>query len=83
MVREHGRSNVPYRTHARPEFCDDRNRGGAGQAIGADANRRWVDQTPLGRLGRPEDVADLVLYLTSGGGELHHQPRSAMSLAAC
>ena len=53
------------------------------QAIGSAANRRWVDQTPLGRLGRPEDVADLVLYLTSGGGELHHQPRSAMSLAAC
>ena len=35
------------------------------QAIGEDANRRWVEQTPLGRLGRPEEVADLVLYLTS------------------
>jgi 3-oxoacyl-[acyl-carrier protein] reductase len=35
------------------------------QAIGEDANRRWVDQTPMGRLGRPEEVADLVLYLTS------------------
>jgi 3-oxoacyl-[acyl-carrier protein] reductase len=35
------------------------------QAIGEDANSRWVDQTPMGRLGRPEEVADLVLYLTS------------------
>jgi 3-oxoacyl-[acyl-carrier protein] reductase len=35
------------------------------QAIGADANRRWMDQTPMGRLGRPKEVADLVLYLTS------------------
>jgi 3-oxoacyl-[acyl-carrier protein] reductase len=35
------------------------------QAIGAEANKRWVEQTPLGRLGRPEEVADLVLYLTS------------------
>ena len=35
------------------------------QAIGAAANRRWVEQTPLGWLGRPEEVADLVLYLTS------------------
>ena len=35
------------------------------QAIGADANTRWVDQTPMGRLGRPKEVADLVLYLTS------------------
>ena len=35
------------------------------EAIGEDANKRWVDQTPMGRLGRPEEVADLVLYLTS------------------
>ena len=35
------------------------------QAIGEDANLRWIRQTPLGRLGRPEEVADLVLYLTS------------------
>jgi 3-oxoacyl-[acyl-carrier protein] reductase len=35
------------------------------QAIGESANKRWVDQTPMGRLGRPEEVADLVLYLTS------------------
>jgi len=35
------------------------------QAIGDAANRRWIDQTPMGRLGRPEEVADLVLYLTS------------------
>ena len=35
------------------------------QAIGADANQRWVEQTPMGRLGRPEEVADVVLYLTS------------------
>src|SRR4051812_8291564 len=28
------------------------------QAIGADANTRWVDQTPMGRLGRPKEVAD-------------------------
>ena len=35
------------------------------QAIGTDANRRWVEQTPLGWLGRPAEVADLILYLTS------------------
>jgi 3-oxoacyl-[acyl-carrier protein] reductase len=35
------------------------------QAIGEDANSRWIDQTPMGRLGRPEEVADLALYLTS------------------
>lgn len=35
------------------------------QAIGDGANRRWVEQTPLRRLGRPDEIADLVLYLTS------------------
>jgi NAD(P)-dependent dehydrogenase (short-subunit alcohol dehydrogenase family) len=35
------------------------------QAIGVDANRRRVEQTPLGWLGRPAEVADLILYLTS------------------
>lgn len=35
------------------------------QAIGEDANLRWIRQTPLGRLGRPEEVAHLVLYLAS------------------
>lgn len=35
------------------------------QAIGSEANSRWVAQTPMGRLGRPDEVADLVLYLTS------------------
>ena len=35
------------------------------QAIGEDPNMRWMHQTPLGRLGRPEEVANLVLYLTS------------------
>ena len=34
------------------------------QAIGEDANTRWVDQMPLPQLGRPEEVGDLVLYLT-------------------
>jgi 3-oxoacyl-[acyl-carrier protein] reductase len=60
-----GTKHLTYRigpTHGR-SFCDDRNRGGAGQAIGADANRRWVDQTPLGRFGRLGEVAALVLYL--------------------
>ncbi len=35
------------------------------QAIGAAPNRRWVDRAPMGRLGRPEEVANLILYLTS------------------
>jgi 3-oxoacyl-[acyl-carrier protein] reductase len=35
------------------------------QAIGAAPNRRWVDRTPMGRPGRPEEVANLILYLTS------------------
>ncbi|RKR07289.1 3-oxoacyl-[acyl-carrier protein] reductase [Kushneria sinocarnis] len=34
-------------------------------AIGQSANQRWINQSSLGRLGQPEEVADLVLYLSS------------------
>lgn len=32
---------------------------------GAAANQRFVDQTPMGRLGEPREAADLCLYLAS------------------
>jgi 3-oxoacyl-[acyl-carrier protein] reductase len=35
------------------------------QAIGTAANLPWIEATPLGRLGRADEVADLVCYLAS------------------
>lgn len=32
---------------------------------GADARDRWLDQYPLGRFGRPEEVADTALFLAT------------------
>jgi 3-oxoacyl-[acyl-carrier protein] reductase len=51
--------------------------------------RTWTDAIPLGRLGRPDDIADVVLFLSSsqsrwmtgqtlavdGGGSLRVEPR--------
>jgi 3-oxoacyl-[acyl-carrier protein] reductase len=35
------------------------------RTVSAAANKAVIDQTPLGRLGSPEDVANLALFLTS------------------
>ena len=39
-----------------------------GVAIDADMAKYLVSRTPLGRLGTPADVADLVAFLASSGG---------------
>ena len=31
----------------------------------ADWEQRWVDRTPLGRIGEPDDIADVVVFLCS------------------
>ena len=33
--------------------------------LGEETIRDLVEQTPLGRLGRPEDIAEAVVYLAS------------------
>lgn len=36
----------------------------SGQSV-AECEREWIDQIPLGRLGRPEEVADAIVWLAS------------------
>lgn len=36
-----------------------------GRASESDAHQRWLDQYPLGRFGKPEEVADTALFLAS------------------
>jgi len=36
-----------------------------GGFTGGDFEKAWIAQTPLGRLGRPEDIADVVTFLVS------------------
>ena len=35
------------------------------RVLGEETIRDLVEQTPLGRLGRPEDIAEAVVYLAS------------------
>ena len=36
--------------------------------------KKWLEDIPLGRLGDPEDVTGLVLFLCSDCSALHHRP---------
>ena len=62
---QHGvRSNVlsagTIETEMRREEMD-----GTEERAGQSARERWLDQYPLGRFGRPEEVADTTLFLAS------------------
>lgn len=62
---QHGvRSNVlsagTIETEMRREEMD-----GTEERAGQSARERWLDQYPLGRFGRPEEVADTALFLAS------------------
>ena len=38
------------------------------EGYGSDALERWEAEVPLGRLGRPEEVAEVIAFLASDGG---------------
>lgn len=38
------------------------------EGYGSDALERWEGEVPLGRLGRPEEVAEVIAFLASEGG---------------
>jgi 3-oxoacyl-[acyl-carrier protein] reductase len=47
-------------------------RGALGPAAGQTDNEAFRQMTPLGRVGKPEEVADLVLFLASERGAFIH-----------
>ena len=52
---------------------DQANAQKSGKSI-EDVRKASVASIPLGRLGRPEELANLVVFLASRSGQLHHGP---------
>ena len=76
MARELGRHNIivnaicPSLTHPdSPEhigkFAISRSDSAQALTLITEARARWVKMTPLGRLGKPEDIANVAVFLTS------------------
>ena len=53
-----------YTATDRLKELSGRRAAATGQSV-AECEREWIDQIPLGRLGRPEEVADTIVWLAS------------------